>query len=163
MRKKNQKGFTILELLIVVAVIGILVAIGLPKLLKARVSAIEGSGAAGARSAVTAILSFQTKFTNPPATFAALGGTGCDSSATVPTSTAACLMSDAWASTGVNNQYKFTYTTTGGDWALNVDPCDGTAPCTVTSPANRHYFANGEQIRYADGAAATATSTPLGN
>lgn len=156
-KQRKQKGFTILELLIVVAVIGILVAIGLPKLLRARVTSMEGAGSAAMRSATTAVLAFQAKFTTPsaPATFAALGGATCEAAATIPVPTAACLINDTWATTGINGQYQFTYATSGGDWTLNADPI-------ANSPANRHYFANGETIRYKDGGAAGAGDLPLG-
>jgi prepilin-type N-terminal cleavage/methylation domain-containing protein len=92
---RRQKGFSLIELLIVVAIILAIAAIAIPNLLRARISANESSAVESVRLVNTAQVTYQTSY--PTVGFAttmlSLGppaATGC--SGITPTSVSACLI-----------------------------------------------------------------------
>lgn len=108
---RKQKGFSLIELLIVVAIILIIAAIAIPNLLRARMAANESSAVASIRTINTAMITYQSTY--PTVGYAAaltnLGGL----SPCVPSSTTACLIDSVLAS-GTKSGYNFTATGSGG-------------------------------------------------
>lgn len=109
MRKNN--GFSLIELLIVVAIILIIAVIAVPSFLRSRMAANESAAVASLRTLNTAEISYSSAYPTVgyATTLSALSGTSC----APPSSTSACLIDTALA-TGQRSGYSFTLSTGGG-------------------------------------------------
>ncbi len=66
-KKRNKKGFTLIELVVVIAILGILVAIAVPRLTTARANAAVNADLASARAIASAVAIYEadTGLANP--------------------------------------------------------------------------------------------------
>jgi len=112
---RKEKGFSLIELLIVVAIILIIAAIAIPNLLRAKMAANESSAVQSVRTINTAEITYSSAY--PTVGYApALSNLGGVSPCT-PTSTTACLIGSDLAS-GNKSGYNFTATGAGGPPAV---------------------------------------------
>lgn len=92
---KKQLGFSLIELLIVVAIILIISAIAIPSYLRSRMQANEASAVSSLRMINTAAITYSSTYVNVgyPTNMADMGG----ANPCTATSTSACLLDDSLA------------------------------------------------------------------
>src|SRR5208282_2777567 len=147
MRKniRNHKGFSLIELLIVVAIILVIAGIAIPNLLRSRIVANESGAAEAVRVVNSAQVSYYSTYGTAgyASSMSALGGS-CTS--TLPNSSAACLV-DSVLATGTKSGYIYNITVSATSPAQNYN--------VIASPQSPgfsgvHYFCSFEDatLRY---------------
>jgi len=141
--RSKLAGFSLIELLIVVAVILVIAAIAIPNLLRSRMAANEASAVASVRSINTSQVVYQSSYNIGFATkLIDLGDGGLAANCappTPPTTTSSCLIDSTLAS-GSKSGFNFTYTPvpTGAvisTYSVNADPISG-------GSGQRHFFSD---------------------
>jgi prepilin-type N-terminal cleavage/methylation domain-containing protein len=154
---RRQKGFSLIELLIVVAIILIIAAIAIPNLLRSRIAANEASAVGSMRTINTAEITYASTYPSVgySASMANLAGNSCAS----PTSTAACLidatLGGAISAATSKSGYFFTYATSSslGYTLLGT-------PANIGSTGVKQFYTDGTAVIHVNTGGAATSSSP---
>jgi prepilin-type N-terminal cleavage/methylation domain-containing protein len=153
---RRQKGFSLIELLIVVAIILIIAAMAVPQLLKARISADETSAVASIRNINQAEIQYSTNYPTVgyAPNLASLGG----AAPCVPSQSNACLLDNsvATASPGNGSKSGYVFMATGQSVVngVNTQYVVGAAPTSFNTTGVRNFCSTEDNvIRFNAGAA----------
>lgn len=140
----KKRGFTLVEIMIVVAIIALLAAIAIPNLLRARVNANEAAAVSALKTVATASISFRSVNSSYPADLTALG------SATPP-------YIDSVLAAGSKQGYTFSLTGATNTFTATA------VPQTIGTTGNRGFYVDESGVvRFTTtGAAPTSASSTL--
>ena len=158
---RKQKGFSLIELLIVVAIILIIAAIAIPNLLRARISANDSAAASTIRTINTVEVTYSTTYVTAgySADLKSLGpnATTC----ATPVSTAACLLDDAVGCVNAKcPKGGYNYYLTATSTTAPIPDYTASAGPFSTGTGSRNYCSNPDAVvRFIP---LSGTITPLG-
>jgi len=163
----RQKGFSLIELLIVVAIILIIAAIAIPNLLKSRMAANESSAVGTLRTINTSLVTYASTYPDVgfPVDLAQLTSPGNDCSAAGLLDP--MLANNAFSKSG----YDFAYALNGGDGTCPpaAPPVPGgdytiaAGPSVANKTGIRYFFTDASAVIYegTTAAEASAMTNPL--
>lgn len=168
--KRNSRGFSLIELLIVVAIILIIAAIAIPNLLRSRIAANQASAVGSLRTLNTAEVTYATTYNTGYSS--TLGDLGPYTNSPTPVATAAGLVDEVLsgssayqsaATTSAKSGYTFVYTPSGTDTNGRINTYQITAtPVVVGTTGSNFYFTDQSGvIRQNTTTVAGSTDSPL--
>ena len=154
---RRQRGFTLMELLIVLAIILIIAGITIPSLVHVKINANETSAVASIKTILTAQMSYQTTYQAQgyASSLAALGG----SESCTPSPANACLLDEVLTS-GTKAGYNFAVA--GGNPAngANTTYVVGAAPEAYNRTGVRRFCATEKGVIRRDANTEGSTTPP---
>jgi type IV pilus assembly protein PilA len=161
---KKQKGFSLIELLIVVAIILIIAAIAIPNLLRSRMASNEASAVGSVRTMNTAAITYNSTYGNGfPPSLTAIGTVG-----TTPSCTNAMLL-DQVLTGGTKSGYLFAWQTGAVQLNSSSSSCSGSygysdgyvvtaQPVTTGTTGQRSFCSDASGVIRFDATGAQATA-----
>jgi type IV pilus assembly protein PilA len=150
-----QRGFTLMELMIVIALILIIAAIAIPSMKEAKIHANETAAVGAIRAINTAEVSYQATYGGYADTLANLGGADpCTKSAET-----ACLLDQSLAG-GVKSGYKFVAVGGNPSGGANTSYVVGAAPEVFDRTGKRAFCSTDKNVMRVDLNANESTNPP---
>lgn len=157
--KRSSKGFSLIELLIVVAIILIIAAIAIPNLLRSRIAANQASAVGSLRTLNTSEVTYSSTFNvgfSQTLSYLQPDPTGSN-----PTSTAAGLI-DSVLALGSKSGYSFAYSPGPTDSNSRINTYSFIAVPITSSTGTNYYFTDQSGvIRQNSTTTAGSTDSPI--
>jgi prepilin-type N-terminal cleavage/methylation domain-containing protein len=158
---KGAKGFSLIELLIVVAIILVIAAIAIPNFLRSKVAANQSSAVASLHTLEIAEMTYSSTYGAGYSTN--LQYLASPAGSVLSTSTAAGLI-DSVLATGIKSGYSFTYSPGASDATGRINAFHFTAiPISSTTGTQYYYTDESGVIRQNSTTTASSTDTPVGS
>jgi prepilin-type N-terminal cleavage/methylation domain-containing protein len=151
---RRVRGFSLIELLIVVAIILIIAAIAIPNLLRARIAANEASAASSVRTIASGEIAYAAAY--PTTGYTALANLGGATPCT-PLPASACIIDNVIA-LGTKSGYNLNGIGFGG--APNTTFVTGAAPVNYNVTGIRDFCATTDGVVHVNAGAAGAVPAP---